>query len=185
MTEEKLINGYRCCFQDSRKAPECNFISISIVHDARYNDVKFAIEFTPEEKETFGKRIQLIGSTTHPIEEGYFAVSVFTFTYMEDDDLEFIKQKAKFFFFEENALISELKEKKICGILKLYDDGDSKLQTVKIIKDYFNMPLRDAKNSVDLIHEFGHVNYDLSEISEKRTDLLKDLESNHVKYTVE
>lgn len=185
MTEEKLINGYRCCFQDSRKAPECNFISISIVHDARYNDVKFAIEFTPEEKETFGKRIQLIGSTTHPIEEGCFAVSVFTFAYMEDDDLEFIKQKAKFFFFEENTLVSKLKEKKIYNILKLYNNGYSKLETVKIIRDYFNMPLHDAKNSIDLISQFGHVNYDLSKIpEEKRTGLLKNLESNHVKYEI-
>lgn len=185
MTEEKLINGYKCCFQDSRKAPECNFISIPIVHDARYNDVKFAIEFTPEEKETFGKRIQLIGSSTHPIEEGYFAVSVFTFAYMEDDDLEFIKQKAKFFFFEENTLISELTEKKNCEILKLYSNGYSKLVTTKLIKDYFNIPLHDAKNSTDLISEFGCVNYDLSKISkEKRTDLLKELESNNVKYDI-
>ena len=51
MTEEKLINGYHCCFQDSRKAPECNFISIPIVHEDKYNNVNFSIGFTPAEKE--------------------------------------------------------------------------------------------------------------------------------------
>lgn len=175
MTEEKLINGYKCCFQDLRKAPECNFISIPIVHDAKYNDVHFAIGFTPEEKETFGKRIQLIGSSTHSIKEGYFAVSVFTFTYMENDDLEFIKKKAKFFFKEKTPTIK----------LKLYNYGNCKLDTIKAIRDHLNMKLDEAKNSIDSMSIMGYVSYDLSKLSEtERLSLLKDLKSNDVKYEV-
>ena len=182
MTEERLINGYKCCFQDSRKAPECNFISIPIVHDAKYNYVYFAIGFTPEEKETFGKRIQLIGSSTHPIKEGHFAVSIFTFTYMEDDDLEFIKKKTTFFF-KEKAQISE--SKKSALILRLYNYGYSKLQTVKAIKDYFNMGLKETKESIDSISIRGSVNYDLSKLSETEMQaLLADLRLNNVRYSI-
>ena len=182
MTEEKLINGYKCCFQDLKKAPECNFISIPIVHDAKYNNVHFAIGFTPEEKETFGKRIQLIGSSTHPIKEGHFAVSIFTFTYMEDDDLEFIKKRATFFF-KEKAQISESKKSPIK--IKLYNYGDNRVYTIKIIKNHFNMKLSEAKNSIDSISIYGYVIYDLSELSvlEQQT-LLKELSSNNVKYSI-
>ena len=189
MTEEKLINGYKCHFQDLRKAPECNFISIPIVHDAKYNHVYFAIGFTPEEKETFGKRIQLIGSSTHPIKEGHFAVSVFTFAYMEDDDLEFIKKKVTFFFKEkedkERKEAQTSESKKSALKLRLYNYGDSRLQTIKAIKDYFNMGLREAKESIDLISTRGCINYDLSKLSETEMQaLLADLRSNNVRYSI-
>ena len=189
MTEEKLINGYHCCFQDSRKAPECNFISIPIVHEAKYNNVNFSIGFTPAEKETFGKRIQLIGSSTHPIKEGHFAVSIFTFTYMEDYDLEFIKKNAIFFFKEkentkrEEDQTSESKKSPIK--LKLYNYGDNRLNTIRIIKNRLNMRLDEAKNSINSISIYGYVIYDLSEFSvlEQQT-LLKELSSNNVKYSI-
>ena len=189
MTEEKLINGYRCCFQDSRKAPECNFISIPIVHDAKYKDVHFTIGFTPEEKETFGKRIQLIGSSTHPIKEGHFAVSIFTFTYMENDDLEFIQRSATFFFKEkENTKrkkdqTSESKKSPIK--VKLYNYGNNRLNTIRIIKNCLNMRLDEAKNSINSISIYGYVIYDLSNFSvlEQQT-LLKKLSSNNVKYSI-
>lgn len=189
MTEEKLINGYKCCFQDLRKAPECNFISIPIVHDAKYNHVYFSIGYTPAEKETFGKRIQLIGSSTHPIKEGHFAVSIFTFTYMEDDDLKFIKKKARFFFKEKkNALIEkdQMSTSEAPETLKLYNYGDSRLITIKLIRDYLNMRLDEAKNSIDSMSIMGYVRYDLSKLSETEIlSLLKDLKSNNVKYEVE
>ena len=188
MTEEKLINGYNCCFQDSRKGPECNFISIPIVHDAKYNDVHFTIGFTPAEEKTFGKRIQLIGCSTHPIDEGHFAVSVFTFAYMEDDDLEFIKKKVTFFFKEKkNALIEkdQMSTSEVPEALTLYNYGNSKLVAIKIIRDYFDMTLSNAKNSIDSISIMGCVSYDLSKFSEtERLSLLKDLKSNNVKYEV-
>lgn len=188
MTEEKLINGYKCHFQDLRKAPECNFISIPIVHDAKYNHVYFAIGFTPEERETFGKRVQLIGSSTYPIKEGHFAVSIFTFTYMENDDLEFIKKKTTFFFKEKkNALIEkdQMSTSEAPEALTLYNYGNSKLVAIKIIRDYFDMTLSNAKNSIDSISITGCVSYDLSKLSEtERLSLLKDLKSNNVKYEV-
>lgn len=188
MTEERLINGYRCCFQDLRKAPECNFISIPIVHDAKYNHVYFAIGFTPEERETFGKRIQLIGSSTHSIKKGHFAVSIFTFTYMEDDDLEFIKKKTTFFFKEKkNALIEkdQMSTSETPETLKLYTYGNSKLMTIRLIRDYFNMKLVEAKNSIDSISITGCVSYDLSKLSEtKMQALLADLRLNNVRYSI-
>lgn len=113
MIEEKLINGYKCHFQDSREASECNFISIPIVHDAKYNDVCFAIKLTPTEEETFGKRIRLVGSSIYPLKEKHFVVSIFTFAYMEDDDLEFIKKNTTFFFKERKN--TECKEDQTCA----------------------------------------------------------------------
>lgn len=188
MTEEKLINGYKCCFQDSRKAPECNFISIPIVHDAKYHADSFSIMFERGEEEAFKERIQLIGFSTHSIKEGYFAVSVFTFTYMEDDDLEFIKKKTTFFFKEKkNALIEkdQMSTSEAPEALTLYNYGNSKLVAIKIIRDYFDMTLSNAKNSIDSISITGCVSYDLSKFSEtERLSLLKDLKSNNVKYEV-
>lgn len=107
MTEEKLINGYKCHFQDSRKTPEGNFVSIPIVHDAKYEAAFPSITYTPQEKATFGQRIHLIGFSTHSIKEGHFMVSIFTFVYMEDDDLEFIKKKVTFFFKEKENTAHE------------------------------------------------------------------------------
>lgn len=189
MTEEKLINGYKCHFQDSRKPPEGNFVSIPIVHDAKYEANSFSIMYAPQEKETFGQRIHLIGFSTHSIKEGYFAVSVFTFMYTEDDDLEFIKKKVEFFFKEkantecEKAQTSE--SKKSALILRLYNYGYSKLQTVKAIKDYFNTGLKETKESIDSISIRGSVNYDLSKLSEtKMQALLADLRSNNVKFSI-
>ena len=178
MTEERLINDYKCYFKDSRKAPECNFVSIPIVHDAKYEAYSFSIMHEPQDKETFGQRIHLIGFSTHPIKGGHFAVSVFTFTYMENNDLEFIKKKAEFFFKEKENTKSATK-------LRLYNYGDNKIYTIKIIKNHFNMKLGEAKNSIDSISIMGYVNYDLSELSTlERQTLLKELGSNNVKYSI-
>lgn len=190
MIEEKLINGYKCCFQDSKESPECNFISIPIVHDAKYNDVHFAIEFTPAEKETFGKRIQLIGSSTYPIKEERFVVSVFTFAYMEDDDLEFIKKNTTFFFRERiSASMMEdqtSESKKFATKLTLYNHGDYKLKTLKTIHSYLDMSLYEIKNSIDSISITGYVDFDLSKLSiSERKSLLANLRSNNVKYEIQ
>lgn len=176
-------------FQDLRKAPECKFISIPIVHDAKYKDVHFAIGFTPAEEETFGKRIQLIGCSTHSVDEEHFAVSVFTFTYMEDDDLEFIKKKVTFFFKEKEDISTTedqtSESKKSALKLRLYNYGYSKLQTVKAVKEYFNMGLKEAKESIDSISIRGSVNYDLSKLSEtKMQALLANLNLNNVRYSI-
>lgn len=190
MTEERLINGYNCCFQDLRKAPECNFISIPIVHDAKYKDVHFTIGFTPAEEETFGKRIQLIGCSTHPVDEGHFAVSVFTFTYMEDDDLEFIKKKVTFFFKEKEDVSTT--ENQTCAqtlpknTLTLYNYGMSKLITIKTIRDYFDTTLLGARDSINLISTSGRVCFNLAKVSAvQRPNLLSDLRRNGVKFKIQ
>lgn len=189
MTEEKLINGYKCHFQDSRKTPEGNFVSIPIVHDAKYEAAFPSITYTPQEKATFGQRIHLIGFSTHSIKEGHFTVSIFTFVYMEDDDLEFIKKKVTFFFKEkentahEEDQISE--SKKSALKLRLYSYGDSKIETIKIIKNHFNMRLFETKNSIDSISRMGCVNYDLSKLSKTEMQtLLKELRLNNVKFSI-
>lgn len=189
MTEEKLINGYKCCFQDSRKPPEGNFVSIPIVHDAKYEACSFSIMYTPQEKETFGQRIHLIGFSTHSIKEGYFAVSVFTFMYMENDDLEFIKKKVEFFFKEKANTECEkdqtYQSKKSALKLRLYNYGDSKFKTIQTIRNYLDMRLYEAKDSIDSISIMGCVNYNLSKLSfAKIEDLLGDLRSNNVKYSM-
>ena len=101
---------------------------------------------------------------------------------MEDDDLEFIKKKTTFFF-KEKAQISESKKSPIK--VKLYNYGDNRVYTIKIIKNHFNMKLSEAKNSIDSISIYGYVIYDLSELSvlEQQT-LLKELSSNNVKYSI-
>ena len=186
MIEEKLINGYKCRFQDSKKAPECNFISIPIVHEAKYNDVNFAIGFTPTEEETFGKRIQLIGSSTFPIKEEHFVVSVFTFTYMEDDDLEFIKKKVTFFFKEKEDVSTTEVQSVSKDTLVLYNYGMSKLITIKIIKDYFDTTLLSARDSINSISITGYVDFNLSKLSiSERKSLLANLSSNNVKYEIQ
>ena len=186
MTEEKLINGYHCCFQDSRKAPECNFISIPIIHDAKYKDVHFTIGFTPAEEKTFGKRIQLIGCSTHPIDKGHFAVSVFTFTYMEDDDLEFIKKKITFFFKEKEDVSTTEAQSLSKDTLILYNYGMSKLVTIKTIRDYFDTTLLSARDFINSISTSGQVCFDLSKVSVvQKPDLLSDLRRNGVKFKIQ
>ena len=190
MIEEKLINGYKCRFQDSREAPECNFVSIPIVHDAKYNNVHFAIKLTPAEEETFGKRIRLVGSSIYPIKEKDFVVSIFTFAYMEDDDLEFIKRSTTFFFRERENTKCEKDQtsesNKLAMKLTLYNCGDYKIRTVKTLKSYLNMRLDETKNSIDSISITGYVDYDLSKLSiSERKSLLANLRSNNVKYEVQ
>lgn len=190
MIEKRLIDGYRCSFEDSRKAPECNFVSIPIVHDAKYEADSFSIMYAPKEKETFGQRIQLLGFSTHSIKEGYFAVSVFTFAYMEDDDLEFIKKKAEFFF-KEKEDVSTTKNQTCAQILPkntltLYNYGMSKLATIKTIRDYFDTTLLSARDSINLISTSGHVCFNLAKVSAvRRPELLSDLRRNGVKFKIQ
>lgn len=186
MTEERLINGYHCCFQDLRKTPECKFVSIPILYDAKYKDVHFTIGFTPAEEETFGKRIQLIGCSTHSIDEGHFAVSVFTFMYMEDDDLEFIKKKVTFFFKEKEDVPTTEAQSMSKNTLTLYNYGMSKLKTIKTIRDYFDTTLLSARDSINLISTSGRVCFNLAKVSAvQRPNLLSNLRRNGVKFKIQ
>lgn len=57
MEKEIKINGYWCKFLNNAEEPECEFLCIPIVHDVKYVKSWATLSFTPEEKETFGKRI--------------------------------------------------------------------------------------------------------------------------------
>lgn len=66
MQKEIKINGYRCKFIDNTESPDCEFLCIPIVHDVKYVKSWATISFTPEEKETFGKRIHILDSRMMP-----------------------------------------------------------------------------------------------------------------------
>jgi hypothetical protein len=100
MEKEIKINGYWCKFLDNTEEPECDFLCIPIVHDVKYVKNWATISFTPKEKETFGKRIHVLDSRIIPSTVPSKSISIFVFTYQEDEDIEFIKSRAKFFFGE-------------------------------------------------------------------------------------
>lgn len=189
MEKEIKINGYRCNFIDNAEEPECEFLYIPIVHDVKYIKSWATISFTPEEKATFGKRIHVLDSCRIPSIVPSKAITIFVFTYQEGDDIEFIKRNAQFFFKEKKDVpttedrTSESKKSELK--LRLYNYGYNKLQTVKAIKDYFNMGLKETKESIDSISIRGSVNYDLSKLSEtKMQALLADLRLNNVRYSI-
>lgn len=186
MEKEIKINGYRCKFLDNAEEPECEFLCIPIVHDVKYVKSWATIGFTPEEEKTFGKRVHIIGSRIMPTTVPGKVLSVFVFTYMENDDLEFIKRNVNFFFKEcklrEETQTSE--SKKLALKLRLYNYGDSKIETIKIIKHRLNMRLGETKNSIDSISIMGCVDYDLSKLSKTEMQtLLAELRSNNVKFS--
>ena len=59
---------------------------------------------------------------------------------------------------------SSKKKKNTSETLILYNHGDSKLITIKLIRDYLNMRLDEAKNSIYSISIMGYVRYDLSNV---------------------
>ena len=69
--------------------------------------------------------------------------------------------------------------------LTLYNYGDNRINTIKIIKNCLNMRLDEARNSINSISIYGYVIYDLSNLSVlERERLLADLRSNNVKYKI-
>lgn len=184
MEKEIKINGYRCKFLDNAEEPECEFLCIPIVHDVKYVKSWATIGFTPEEKETFGKRIHLIGSRIMPTTVPGQVLSVFVFTYMENDDVEFIKCNVNFFFKEGKSIKDEISDDDAQFAI-IESIGPDIYNIVKTIKVMTGMNLSAAKNLVDAVRDGFNQKLGLSHlpIIEKRL-LLNELRKNNVKFTL-
>lgn len=185
MEKETRINGYRCNFINNTEESEYNFLCVPIVHDAKYTTTWAQIGFTPEEKETFGKRIHLLGSRIMPTDVPGQSLSVFVFTYMEDDDLEFIKRNANFFFEEEGEPNKNEVSDDNAKFAIIESVGSEILHTIKTIRDMTGMSLSAAKSLVDAVRDGFNQKLELSHmpIIGKRL-LLNELRKYNVKFTL-
>lgn len=184
MIKETKIDGYRCNFINYTKEPECNFLCIPIVHDVKYVKSWAQISFTPKEKETFGKRIHLIGSHIMPTTVPGQVLSVFVFTYMENDDIEFIRNNANFFFKEAKPIEDEISDDD-AEFAIIESVGPSILATVRTINAMTGMSLSAAKTFMDAVRDGFYQKLELSHLSviDKRL-LLNELRKNKVKFTL-
>ena len=184
MIRETKINGYRCNFINNTKELECNFLCIPIVHDAKYVETWAQISFMPEEKETFGKRIHLIGSHIMPTIVPDQSLSIFVFTYMENDDIEFIRHNANFFFKEGKPIKDEISDDDARFAI-IESVGPNILIIIKTIKEMTGMSLSAAKSLVDAVRDGFYQKLEFSHlpVMEKRL-LLSELRKNKVKFTL-
>lgn len=183
MIKETKIDGYRCNFINYTEELECNFLCVPIVHDAKYVRTWAQIHFTTEEKKTFGQRIHLIGSRIMPTVPGQ-SLSIFVFTYMENDDIEFIRNNAQFFF-KEDKPIKDVISDDDAQFAIIESVGPNILDIVKVIKVMTGMNLSAAKTLVDAVRDGFYQKLELSHlpVMEKRL-LLNELRKNEVKFTL-
>lgn len=184
MEKEIKINGYRCKFLDNAEEPECEFLCIPIVHDVKYVKSWATIGFTPEEKETFGKRIHLIGSRIMPTTVPGKVLSVFVFTYMENDDVEFIKRNVNFFFKEGKSIKDEISDDDAQFAIIESVSGNV-LAVVSVIYRTTGLTLKDAKRLIDLVRDGFHQRLPLNLLSaDNKCSLLRQLRDYNVKFTL-
>ena len=150
MEKETKINGYRCNFIDNAKEPECEFLCIPIVHDVKYVKSWATIGFTPEEEKTFGKRVHLMGSRIMPTTVPGKVLSVFVFTDMENNDVEFIKRNVNFFFKEGKSREMEPSDDTAEFVI-IESVSENALAIVKLIYSTTGLSLKDAKRLIDLV----------------------------------
>lgn len=185
MEKEIKINGYRCKFIDNAKEPEYEFLCIPIVHDVKYIKSWATIGFTPEEKETFGKRICILDSRMIPSTVPNKALTIFVFTYQEDEDIEFIKRNTQFFFKEGKSFEKEPGDD-IAESAIIKSVGPEILNIVKTIRDLANFSLKDAKCLVNEVRDgfprklvLDHLSVDTKRL------LLNELRKYNVKFTLQ
>lgn len=184
MEKEIKINGYRCKFLDNAEEPECEFLCIPIVHDVKYVKSWATIGFTPEEKETFGKRIHLIGSRIMPTTVPGQVLSVFVFTYMENDDIEFIKRNVNFFFKEGKPIKDEISDNNAKFAI-IESVSENVLEVVSIIHKMTELKLTDAKRLIDLVRDGFHQRLPLNHLSaDDKRSFLSQLRNYNVKFTL-
>ena len=179
MEKEIKINGYWCKFIDNAEAPGCEFLCIPIVHDVKYVKSWATLSFTPDEKETFGKRIHIIPSTV-PSK----ALSIFVFTYQEDVDIKFIKCRAQFFFREgKSPEVEPSDDTAEYAIIKSVDGNI--FEVVSVIHKEAGLSLRDAKQLIDLVQKGFYQKLPLNHMSaDNKRSLLSKLRDNNVKFTL-
>ena len=184
MEKEIKINGYRCKFIDNAEEPECEFLCIPIVHDVKYVKSWATISFTPEEKETFGKRIHPIGSRIMPTTVPGKVLSIFVFTYQEDDDVEFIKRNVNFFFMEGKSREMEPSDD-TAEFAIIESVNGNVLGVVSIIHKMTELKLTDAKRLIDLVRDGFHQRLPLNHLSaDNKCSFLRQLRDYNVKFTL-
>lgn len=184
MIKETKIDGYRCNFIDNAEAPECKFLCIPIVHDVKYVRSWATLSCTPEEKETFGKRIHILDSRIIPSTVPSKALSIFVFTYQEGDDVEFIKRNAQFFFKEGRSLDVEPSDDTAeCAIIKSVDKNI--IEVVSVIYRSTGLSLKDAKQLIDLVRKGFYQKLPLNHMSaDNKRFFLSQLRDYNVKFTL-
>jgi hypothetical protein len=185
MEKEIKINGYRCKFLDNTESPDCEFLCIPIVHDVKYVKSWATISFTPEEKETFGKRIHILDSRMMPSPVPSKALSIFVFTYQEDDDIEFIKRNAQFFFREgKSPEVEPSDDTAEFAIIKSVDKNT--LEVVRLMYSFAGLSIKDAKQLVDLVRKGFYQKLPLNHLpADNKRFLLSQLRDNNVKFTLQ
>ena len=184
MEKEIKINGYRCKFLDNAEEPECEFLCIPIVHDVKYVKSWATIGFTPEEKETFGKRVHLMGSRIMPTTVPGKVLSVFVFTYQEDDDIEFIKRNVNFFFMEGKPIKDEISDD-TAEFAIIESVSGNVLAVVSTIHKMTELKLTDAKRLIDLVRDGFHQRLPLNHLSaDNKCSFLRQLRDYNVKFTL-
>lgn len=185
MEKEIKINGYWCKFIDNAEEPDCEFLCIPIVHDVKYVKSWATISFTPEEKETFGKRIHMLDSRIIPSTVPSKVLSIFVFTYQEDDDVEFIKRNAQFFFMEGKSPEVEPSDDTAESAIIKSVNGNI-LEVVSVIYKTTGMRLKDAKQLVDLVRKGFYQKLPLDHLSANdKHFLLSKLRDYNVKFTLQ
>ena len=182
MEKEIKINGYRCKFLDNAKAPDCEFLCIPIVHDVRYVKNWATISFTLEGGETFGKRIHVLDSRIIPSTVPSKVLSISVFTYQEDDDVEFIKRNAQFFFREgKSPEVEPSDDTAEYAIIKsVYENV---FEVISVIYKTTGMRLKDAKQLVDLVRKGFFQKLPLDHLSANNKHfLLSKLRDYNVKF---
>ena len=185
MEKEIKINGYRCKFMDNAEDPECDFLCIPIVHDVKYVKNWATISFTPEEKETFGKRIHVLDSRIIPSTVPSKSLSIFVFTYQEDEDIEFIKSHAQFFFMEgKSSEVEPSDDTAKYAIIKSVDKNV--IEVVSAIYRATGLTLRDTKQLIDLVRKGFYQKLPLDLLStDNKCSLLSQLRDYNVKFTLQ
>ena len=185
MQKEIKINGYRCKFIDNAEAPDCEFLCIPIVHDVKYVKNWATISFTPEEKETFGKRIHILDSRMMPSTVPSKTLSIFVFTYQEDEDIEFIKRNAQFFFREGKSPEVEPSDDTAESAIIKSVDGNI-FEVVSAIHRTAGLSLIDAKQLIDLVRKGFYQKLPLNYLSaDNKRSLLSQLRDYNVKFTLQ
>lgn len=184
MEKEIKINGYWCKFLDNAEEPECEFLCIPIVHDVKYVKSWATLSFTPEEKETFGKRIHILDSRIIPSTVPSKSLSIFVFTYQEDEDIEFIKCRAQFFFREgKSPEVEPSDETAEYAIIKSVNGNI--FEVISVIHKEAGLSLRDAKQLIDLVRKGFYQKLPLDHLStDNKHFLLNQLRDNNVKFTL-
>lgn len=182
MEKEIKINGYWCKFIDNAEAPDYEFLCIPIVHDVKYVKSWATLSFTPEEKETFGKRIHILDSRMMPSTVPSKALSIFVFTYQEDEDIEFIKHRAQFFFREgKSPEVEPSDETAEYAIIKSV--FENVFEVISVIYKTTGIRLKDAKQLVDLVRKGFYQKLPLDHLSANNKHfLLSRLRDYNVKF---